>query len=336
MMATLQSSPRVSPGGNRDYWRRFQALQARINDLENRDWTPCNCPPDCPGPGCRAPTPVRQPDIPPRDPPRTPEGRPPQQPDPQQPGTGSGPGSRPGDDATPGPGLPPGPGGPPDIRGPRGAPPGPSGGTPPDGPRALDGSLHPIVRLRTFEREDAAVLAEARGTITDIPLRRTGGTGNLRMSLTVHDDIANNRSRIGYYGELYLTTPGQREQHIGFISAWRICRMSGQRPDGEADWLREWLHTGYRSDGDDDLRSALRDLLNPDNGRPWDNIANFNPEVHAQLRDAESDVIFIPLIWISASVRIISCLSLSLVIPPNTNNHMISTGFWTGPHHSCI
>lgn len=333
-MAKPQGPLKASLPCNRDHWRRLQALQARINDLEHRDWTPCNCPLDCPGPGCRTPTPIRQPHVPPRDLPRTPEGRSPQPSDPQRSGTGSGSSSRAGSGDRPGPGGPPESGSLPDIPGSCGVP-GIPGGPLTDGPRALDGSLHPVVNLRTFERENAVVLAEARGAIPNIQLRRTGGTGTLRMSLTVHEDIMNYRSRLGYYGELYLATPGQKGQHIGFISAWRISRLSGQHPNGTPDWVSEWLRTGYRSDADDDLRGALRTLFNPNNGLPWDTIGNFNPDVLAQLRDDQSDIIFIPLIWISASVRTISCLPTVSNLPPNTNS-ILPTGFWPGPNHPCI
>ncbi|KUI73188.1 hypothetical protein VM1G_08946 [Cytospora mali] len=153
-----------------------------------------------------------------------------------------------------------------------------------------------------MERDEAVVIAEARGTIPNIPLRRTGGTGDLRMSLQVHDDPSNFRTRLGYYGELYLARPGQQEErHIGFLSAWRISRSSAWLPDGAPIYIREWLRSVPDHTADDEVRTALRALMD-ENGDPRSEVISFNPVVWAQLNDMDSDVIFFPMIWISASV----------------------------------
>lgn len=278
-MSTTQHSPRADPPASEEYLGRMLALQARICNLETRDFTPCNCPLDCLGPTGRGRASSNQP----RTPQRVPSGL----------GSGRPPGAAPG----PLPALPPRT--PPNIPPP--APPQTPVRSPNDGPRARDGTLHPVVNLRIPERETASIFAEARGTKPNIQLRRTGDTGTLRMSLQVHSDEWHYRSRLGYYGELYLTTPGQRERHVGFISGWRISRSSGQHPNGTPLWVTDWLQSDLTSDADDAIKQSFRMLFDRD-GNPND-FGRLVPDLDSVLGD-DSDIIYIPMIWISTNVSV--------------------------------
>lgn len=258
-----------SPANRPDYSARFGALLARVDTLETRDWRPCNCPPDCPGPHGHS-----EPDVP----------------------SGS---RRP-----PGPGGSSGSGGPPGSRAPSGSR--STRASTENAPRARDGTLHPVINIRVDHRDAAEVYAEARGTIPDIELRRTGGTGSLRMSLQVHQDVSGYRSRLGYYGEMYLTVPGQRERHIGLISAWRISKSSGRHADGTPDWVTEWLQGSEQAH--DDVQSALEELYDRDgNSKVKSGLCDHR--LINSLGDDRSDFLYIPLIWITAQVRILSDLS---------------------------
>ncbi|KAK7740725.1 hypothetical protein SLS53_005193 [Cytospora paraplurivora] len=249
-MATAGVLPGAKPPANRpNYLAKFEALLARVNNFETRDWRPCNCPPECPGPHGHSKS---------ADPSRS----------------GSAPGS----------------GGSPSSSNSRS-----TRASTGDTPRARDGSLHPVVNVRIDHRDSAEVYAEAQGTTPNIQLHRTGGTGNLRMSLQVHQDVSGFRTRLGYYGEMYLTVPGQRERHIGLISAWRISRSSGRHPDGTPDWVTEWLQD---PEVKNDVQSALTELYDH-NGATKVNPGDCNAELLKHLGDEQSDFLYIPLIWIT-------------------------------------
>lgn len=123
------------------------------------------------------------------------------------------------------------------------------------------------------------------------------------MSLQVHEDTLGYHSRLGYYGEIYLTVAGQPERHVGYMSTWRISRLSGERPDGSPEWAREWLQP-LVDDNDDDLRSALSSVLSGPDGVPGEQVRDFNRPVYDLLSDARSDIVFIPMIWICQTVRL--------------------------------
>ncbi|ROW13843.1 hypothetical protein VPNG_03582 [Cytospora leucostoma] len=249
-MATAEVvSEAAAPANRPNYLARFQALLARVNNLETRDWRPCNCPPNCPGPhGHRKPA----------DPP----------------GSGGGSGSG-GSRASSGSGS---------TRTSTGDP-----------PTARDGTLHPVVNIRLDHRDSAEVYAEARGTIPGIPLSRNGGTGNLRMSLQVHEDVSGFRTRLGYYGEMYLTVPGQRERHIGLISAWRVSRSSGRHSDGTPDWVTEWLQD---PEVNNDVQSALTELYDH-GGTSKVESGSCDAELFSYLGDEQSDFLYFSLMWIT-------------------------------------
>lgn len=159
------------------------------------------------------------------------------------------------------------------------------------------------MELRSAAREGAFVLAEAQGSIPDIELSRIGGKGTLRMSLQVHEDREGHRSRLGYYGELYLRLPGPKEHHIGYIASWRLSRLYGDDPNTGPAWIEEWLKGQVDEDEKDELRRALESLFHK-TGQLKEDAGKYNKPVSDQLQDAGSPIIFIPMIWISAKVRI--------------------------------
>lgn len=161
---------------------------------------------------------------------------------------------------------------------------------------------------RTEERRHngCRVIAEARGT-SDIVLhgRDEGVRATLRMSLQVHTDptLAGRR---GYYGEMFLTRPGAAERFVGFINSWRVDRSTGA-----------WEETFLGDDGIDDgdmwstrgffsvLYGELPEQRERDqdgNLRPAESIREHFGAPWAMLHD-NTDIIYIPTIWIHGDVR---------------------------------
>ncbi|KAL2282254.1 hypothetical protein FJTKL_11075 [Diaporthe vaccinii] len=148
------------------------------------------------------------------------------------------------------------------------------------------------------------VLARARGA-KPIDLERTGETGRLRMSLQVHADPQGHLTRLGYYADLFLALdepgqdggPGREENHVGYISAWRLSKEPNQYAHEEFQpWVTEWLQ-GELGDPDDDSRpfkETLR-LLYDETGQ----LRAVNDEsLRSALNDTGSELVFIEMIWI--------------------------------------
>lgn len=184
----------------------------------------------------------------------------------------------------------------------------------------------PITTSRPEERRDSecTVLAEARGT-SDILLYRKGTRATLRMSLQVHTDVIES-GRVGYFAEMFLTETGQEEEFIGFIKSWHVERRTNE-------WEYMMMDEYDFRDGDiADMRKFMRDLYGTmleDDDIPRDQNGNLVPleEVQslfaapwAMLGD-NSDILYIPTIWITARVR--ANLHSSLTIKPQHSGDYI-------------
>lgn len=178
----------------------------------------------------------------------------------------------------------------------------------------------PMTRFRTEERKhaDCRILAEARGT-SDILLYRRRIRATLRMSLQVHTDVSLS-GRFGYYAEMFLTIPGHEEEFIGLINSWHVERTTqdwewmllDQRPrlTGDIVEMRTFMMQiyGLVMPGENRPRDQNRSLLPVEGvrerfGAPW-----------AMLSD-NSDILYIPLIWISGQVRA-NLYTLWIPLPP--------------------
>ncbi|KUI72772.1 hypothetical protein VM1G_08183 [Cytospora mali] len=165
--------------------------------------------------------------------------------------------------------------------------------TPPEGPIDLVRSI-------------STVLAEAEGSkMVDLPrLGPEGSQGRLRISLQVHTDPYGYRTRLGYYGELFLApNTDTQERPAGYITAWRISKPnSGQPLVNPQTWVDEWL-LGPMGDGSsaesidtNNIREPLRRLYDVV-GQPRPNSQTMTAN-RAELGDSGNDIVFIPMIWI--------------------------------------
>lgn len=125
------------------------------------------------------------------------------------------------------------------------------------------------------------------------------------MSLQVHADPQGHLTRLGYYADLFLALdepghdggPGVEENHVGYISAWRLSKEPNQYAHEEFQpWVTEWLQ-GELGDPDDDSRpfkETLR-LLYDETGQ----LRAVNDEsLRSALDDTGSELVFIEMIWI--------------------------------------
>lgn len=178
------------------------------------------------------------------------------------------------------------------------------------GPYVAADSELPRTRARPDERRHPGVviLAEARGT-SDILLHRSRIRATLRMSLQVYTDPITTE-RMGYFGEMFLTRPGQQEEFVGFIHAWRVERSSddwvdlllGEFGDKFGDNMafsdmRVFFSRLYaRTDLDEEITAGRdgnilpRSPLRRDFTAPWARL------------DDNSDIVYIPMIWLDDNV----------------------------------
>ncbi|KAG6354070.1 hypothetical protein INS49_005041 [Diaporthe citri] len=176
------------------------------------------------------------------------------------------------------------------------------------GPYVAADSGLPRTRARPEERRhpNIVVMAEARGT-SDILLHRSRIRATLRMSLQVYEDPIPTGRR-GYFGEMFLTRPGQEEQFIGFIHAWQMGRTSddwidlllgewGERFGDPLSDMRVFFSRLFaRPDLDEQITADRngnilpRPPLRQDFAAPW-----------ARLND-NTDVVYIQMIWLDDSV----------------------------------
>lgn len=178
------------------------------------------------------------------------------------------------------------------------------------GPYVAADSEMPRTRMRPEERRhpDTVIVAEARGT-SDILLHRSRIRATLRMSLQVYMDPIT-RMRRGYFGEIFLTRPGQQEEFIGFIHAWWVDRTSddwidlllgefGERFDDNlafSDMRIFFKRLFARSDLDEEITADRDGLILP---RPPLRRGFTAP--WARLND-NSDIVHIPMIWLDDNV----------------------------------
>lgn len=182
-------------------------------------------------------------------------------------------------------------------------------------------------------RTRSRVLARASAT-KSIDLERTGGTGKLRMSLQVHADPQGHRTRLGYYADLFFTRDeqgqnseaGQEEQHIGYISSWRLSKEpNSYGHEDPQPWVAEWLR-GDLGDPQDDSRpfkQTLRLLYNWI-GQPQ---AVDDDSLRSALADTGHELIFIEMIWIKYKDETTGFqVSSGTCINPQKTTRLISRG----------
>lgn len=177
------------------------------------------------------------------------------------------------------------------------------------GPYVRPDSAMPKTTARTRERRhrDCRVLAEARGT-SDILLHQRRTRATLRMSLQVHTDVTR-AGRFGYYAEMFLTEPGHEEEFIGFINSWHVERRTDE-------W--EYMLLAPRDFQNDDI-VEMRDfmmyiygMMLEDDSIPRDQNGHLLPVegVREQfaapwaILSGDSDILYIPTIWIDRRVRV--------------------------------
>lgn len=174
---------------------------------------------------------------------------------------------------------------------------------------AADGEM-PRTRARPVERRDprTVVVAESRGT-SEVLLHRSRIRATLQMSLQVYEDPTPTGRR-GYFGEMFLTRPGQEEQFIGFIHAWRMGRAS-------RDWVDLLLGEFGEGFSDDTPLSDMRNFFSRlyaradlDEEITEDRNGNILPRAPlrqgfavpwARLND-NTDFVYMPIIWLDDSV----------------------------------
>lgn len=170
---------------------------------------------------------------------------------------------------------------------------------------SIDGGMprtsgRPLIR----KHHRCIVLAEARGT-SDILLHRDKTRATLRMSLQVHTD-PDQRGRLGYYGEMFLTQSGGQERFIGFIHSWRVDRTTKEwetlylnterMDDTEFGYMREFIREIYGCKNTDDYDRDQNGSVLPETlvrrhfGAPWAGL------------HGNTDLICIPMIWLHENV----------------------------------
>ncbi|KUI56680.1 hypothetical protein VP1G_04026 [Cytospora mali] len=165
--------------------------------------------------------------------------------------------------------------------------------TPPEGPIDLVRSI-------------STVLAEAEGSkMVNLPRLGPEGTqGRLRISLQVHTDPYGYRTRLGYYGELFLTpNTDNQERPAGYITAWRISKPNSGHPlVNPQTWVDEWL-IGPMGDGKsaesidtNNIKEPLRRLYDVF-GQPRPNSQTMTAN-RVELGDSGNEIVFVPMICI--------------------------------------
>lgn len=157
-------------------------------------------------------------------------------------------------------------------------------------------------------RSIARVLAKAEIRKT-VLLKNCGGRSaraRLRVTLEVHDDPYGNRSRLGYYAQLFLTPNSDpRERAAGYISSWRISKPNARQQLVSPDvWVEEWLRRPIPEGEDNEsvctgvLMEALQRLYDRD-GNPRDTLT-CSRDARAALRNRHDghEVVYIPMIFI--------------------------------------
>ncbi|KAG8170192.1 hypothetical protein KVR01_000937 [Diaporthe batatas] len=178
------------------------------------------------------------------------------------------------------------------------------------GPYVAADSALPRTRARPQERRhpSTVVIAEARGT-SDILLHRSRTRATLRMSLQVYIDPTPT-GRTGYFGEMFLTRPGQEEQFIGFIHAWWVDRSSddwidlllgdfGERFNDDVPFsdMRIFFSRLFaRGDLDEEITADQDGMILP---RP--SIQRGFTAPWASLH-GNTDIVYIPMIWLDDNV----------------------------------
>lgn len=125
------------------------------------------------------------------------------------------------------------------------------------------------------------------------------------MSLQVHADPQGHLTRLGYYADLFLGLdgPGQsggprrEENHVGYISAWRLSKEPNQYAHEEFQpWVAEWLRSelGGLDDDSRPFKETLR-LLYDETGQLR---AVNDASLRSALDDTGSELVFIEMIWI--------------------------------------
>ena len=132
-----------------------------------------------------------------------------------------------------------------------------------------------------------------------------GNKGRLSVSLEVHDDPWKHSSRLGYYGQIYLTPLSDpRQRQIGFICGWRVSKPNAQQPQTPHEpWVEEWLRIPYSDDLSNPIeadtnimREPLQRIYDKD-GQPKKNSKCFKADRN-ELGDNGNDIIFKPMIFI--------------------------------------
>lgn len=130
------------------------------------------------------------------------------------------------------------------------------------------------------------------------------------MSLLVHTDPSNYLSRLGYYGEMYLKLPGRREEHIGFMSAWRVFRQDLPNRPSKPLWAEEFVSSPLEKNKDDDIKGALRFVFDQ-HGLPREALDSIKKsDLWRNLADENNDLLYFSMIWISPRVRIFLATAL--------------------------
>lgn len=124
------------------------------------------------------------------------------------------------------------------------------------------------------------------------------------MSLQVHADPQDHRTRLGYYADLFLKLEEpeknggpEEEHHVGYISTWRLSKEPNQYSHEELQpWVTEWLQDDLGSLDDDSrpFKETLR-LLYDKTGQ----LRSVDDDsLRSALSDTGSDLVFVEMIWI--------------------------------------
>lgn len=271
----VSRTARPSTRGRRSLLARLQGLQRTLRDLR-----PCGCPDDCRGHGNVRPS--------------TPFNNNNNSGDGGSGGSGNG-GNGSGGDGSGGNG-----GGGGDGDGGSGDGGNGDGSGDGGGDGGGDGFLPLQVSRRASARVNSTVLARASHTK---PATLVGALDHspLRISLQVHGDPQGNKTRLGYYADLFLTPPGQAERYVGYISSWRLSKpprqVTGQTPE---PWVQEWLSGDLGAPNDDSrpFKETLRFLYDHAGQLlPMDRDDD-NRTIQTHLGDAGNELVFIDMIWI--------------------------------------
>lgn len=125
------------------------------------------------------------------------------------------------------------------------------------------------------------------------------------MTLRVHEDPQDHRTRLGYYADLFLKLDEpeksggpEEENHVGYISTWRLSKEPNQYGyENFRPWVEEWLQTELGGPDDDSrpFKETLRLL--------YDETGQLRTVDDDSLQTALSDeigseLVFVEMIWI--------------------------------------